>query len=306
MNDLDFLFREGALCSLTVSRWGGPRKVPQDLLRKKGLTSKRIKGYKDLIDPEILKPINTPVNRATSILKSYALPFPIRGCHFVPKSLITRVDGILTECKEEFEDATEEFAGEYEDHVAEAEEELEELFDRRQYPSHIGDYFSFGWKFFILDLPSGELGVLSPSQYEAEKEKLRDTIVEARNMMVDALRTQLMEIIKGTVSKLKDKGAKRFHKTLVSNFQDFFSTFTDRNIFGDTKLVELAEMCEEIMDGVEIKDIKDNEQLKEEIAKELEEVEEILEKAMIRKPVRKIRSKGPSTNGEMTLRIFKR
>ncbi len=127
MSDLSSIFREGCLVALTVSRWGGPRKVPQELLRKKGLTSKRIKGYKDLIDPETLKPINTPVNRANSRLESFALPFPIRGCHFVPKSLITRVEEILTECKEEFEGAVNEFAEEYTDHVAEAEQELEEL-----------------------------------------------------------------------------------------------------------------------------------------------------------------------------------
>ena len=306
MSDLSSIFREGCLVALTVSRWGGPRKVPQDLLRKKGLTSKRIKGYKELIDPETLKPINTPVNRANSILKSFALPFPIKGCHFVPRSLISRVKDILVECREEFEGAVEEFGEEYADHVTEAEEELEELFDKRQYPSSIVDYFSFEWKFFILDLPSGEFGILSPSHYEEEKEKLRDTIVEARDMMVAALRTQLMEIIKGTVSKLKDKGAKRFHKTLVSNFQDFFSTFADRNIFGDTSLEELVESCEEIMEGVEIHELKDNEEIKKEIVEELEEVEGILEKAMIRKPIRKIRKKEPPKDEVMTLRIRRR
>jgi hypothetical protein len=306
MADLSSIFREGCLVALTVSRWGGPRKIPQDLLRKKGLTSERIKGYKDLVDPDILKPINTPVNKANSVLKAYALPFPIRGCHFIPKSLISKVDEILKDCQEEFEDAREEFAEEYPDHVAEAEEELEELFDRRQYPSDIGSYFSFSWKFFVLDLPSREFGVLSPSQYEEEKEKLRNTIVEARDMMVAALREQLMGIIKGTVSKLRDRGAKRFHKTLISNFQEFFSTFADRNIFGDTKLEELVESCKEIMEGIEIGDIKDNEELKAEIAEELEEVEEILEKAMIRKPIRKIRKKGPPEEKVMKLRIFKR
>jgi hypothetical protein len=115
-----------------------------------------------------------------------------------------------------------------------------------------------------------------------------------------------MEIIKGTVSKLKDKGAKRFHKTLVSNFQEFFSVFADRNIFGDTKLEELVQMCEDIMEGVEIGDLKDNEEFKAEIAEELEDVERIIEEAMIRKPVRKIRSKGPSKNDVMELRIYKR
>jgi hypothetical protein len=95
MKDLSSIFREGCLVGLNVSRWGGPRKIPQELLRKKGLTSKRIKGYKDLIDPETLKPISSPVNKANSVLKSFALPFPVRGCHFVPKSLITRVDEIL-------------------------------------------------------------------------------------------------------------------------------------------------------------------------------------------------------------------
>jgi hypothetical protein len=306
MTDISSIFREGCLVAVTVGRWGGPRKVPQDLLRKKGLTSKRIKGYKDLVDPETLKPIGSPVNRANSILKNYALPFPIRGCHFVPKSLITQVDEILKECREEFDNAVEEFADEYPEYVREAEEELEELFDRRQYPENISDYFSFGWKFFILDLPSGEFGVLSPSQYEEEKEKLRNTIVEARDMAVSALREQLMVIVKATVSKLKDKGAKRFHETLVTNFREFFNTFSDRNIFGDTKLEELVESCEEIMDGVEIEDITDNDQLKVEIAEELAEVEEELEQAMIRKPIRKIRKKGPPKERVMKLRIRRR
>jgi hypothetical protein len=115
-----------------------------------------------------------------------------------------------------------------------------------------------------------------------------------------------MAIVKSTVSKLKDKGAKRFHKTLVSNFQEFFNTFSDRNIFGDTKLEELVESCKEIMDGVEITDIKDNEQMKVEIAEELGEVEDALEDAMIRKPIRKIRKKEAPKEETMTLRIWRR
>ena len=88
----------------------------------------------------------------------------------------------------------EEFGEEYADHVVEAEEELEELFDRKQYPSSIVDYFSFDWKFFILDLPSGEFGILSPSHYEEEKEKLRDTIVEARELPNGKFRYHINEM----------------------------------------------------------------------------------------------------------------
>jgi len=301
MSDIQTIFREGCLVSLETSRWGSsPRKIPKEIMQKMGAKSKWISGFKKLVDAEKLKPVNTPVHKATTLLNAYALPFPIRGIHFVPRMLITKIDELFQQCKEEFEEAVEEFAEEYDDYVEEAEEELgPELFDRNQYPKRIRDHFSFTWRFFTLDIPSGEFGVLSPEQYKIELEKMRATVLNARDMAIEALRSQLLNIVKGTVDKLRDGEAKRFHKSMITKFQEFFSTFADRNVFGDKKLAELVEVCKEAMDGVEIEDIKKDEEFREEIAEELDEVKEVLEKALIRKPTRKIRKRFVVNNNKV-------
>ena len=304
MSDLSTIFREGVLVQLSISRWGfSARKIPKELMEKMGAKSKWVSGFKNLINKENLKPVSTPANKATVLLNTYALPFPIRGIHFVPKMLITKIDELFTECKEEFEEAVEEFAEEYEEYVEEAKEELgDELFDPNQYPTRIRDHFSFSWQFFTLDVPSGDLGVLSPQQYEAEMEKMRGTILNARDMAVEALRKQLLDIVKGTVDKLRDGDAKRFHTSMITRFKDFFSTFADRNVFGDKKLAELVEVCREAMDGVEIEDIRTEDEFREELAEELDDVKDELEKAIIRKPTRKIH-KRIIPNGKITVRI---
>lgn len=291
MSGFTNIFKEGCLVSLSISKWGGPRKIPKDVLEEKGLDvdSEWVSGYKKLVSQEALKPINGILNSATAIINKYSLPFPIRAVNFIPKGLIEKLDLQLQDINENLKNAVEEFADHYEEHKDRAREELgEELFDESQYPHNIRDQFSIRWNFFLMDVPSNELGILSPSQYQAEMEKMRNTIVEAQEMAIEALRTQLAKILKDAVSKLKDKEAKRFHSSLIGKFQDFFSTFSDRNVFGDRKLEEIVELCKEALDGVEIDEIRSDEQYRKEVATDLVDVQEILEKAMIKKPKRNI------------------
>lgn len=288
-DNISSIFKEGCLVALSVSRWGHPRKIPKAILEARDADKDWVSGYKKLINPAAIKPINTAANKAVARIKRYALPFPIRGIWFVPKALIERLDLELKGDQNELEQAADEFSDKFTEYVYEAESKLGVLFDRTQYPRDIRSRFGLTWRFFYLDVPSNELGILSPQQYKEEMEKMRDTILDAKNMAITALRTQLHEILKSAVDKLHDKEAQRIHSSLLGKFREFFATFADRNIFGDTKLEEIVELCRDALDGVEIEEIKSDEDYKAEVAKELAEVQEKLEKAMVREPSRKLR-----------------
>lgn len=295
MSGYSNIFKEGCLISLTIKKWGSPRKIPKELLEAQDADNEWVSGYKKLVNPNALKPINTPENKAKTTIRAFALPFPIRGIWFIPKGLIEKLDLELQECKKEFEEAADEFANEFSRHMEEAEEKLGELFDSKQYPAHIRDRFYFEWRFFYLDLPSNELGILSPAQYEAEMEKMRQTVLEAEAMAIDALRTQLMKILNDAVVKLKDREARKIHASTIDKFKDFFATFRDRNIFRDNKLEDIVGLCKEALDGVDIDEIRSDIDFREQVAEELAEVKVELEKAMIRKPKRKVILNSAST-----------
>ena len=288
MSGYSNIFREGCLVSLTVKKWGSPRKIPKELLEAQDADSTWLSGYKRLVNPEALKPVNTPENKAKTTIRAFALPFPIRGIWFIPKGLIEKLDLELQECQNEFSEAADEFSEQFSKHMEEAEEKLGELFDPKQYPRHIRDRFIFEWRFFYLDIPSNELGILSPAQYEAEMEKMRSTVLEAETMAIEALRTQLMKILNDAVVKLKDKEAKKIHASTIDKFKDFFSTFRDRNIFKDNKLEDIVELCKEALDGVDIDEVRSDVEFREQVAEGLAEVKEELERCMIKRPKRKV------------------
>jgi len=287
---MENMFEKGCLVQLSISKWGGVKKINDNQLAEMIETHEWLTATKKLVDPESLKPICKVGNSARTYLTSISLPFPIQGMVFIPKEMITRVDQKLEGFKTEFNQTVTTFLDDYDKLRETAMIYLGDLFNEVDYPVHVEKKFSFAWRFIILDVPNGKSGILSPEIYEREKEKFIQTMEEARTMAIESLREEFGSMVERITERFTQSGdgkPKVFKNATVESFYEFFETFKERNIFRDQQLDELVERAQAVLGGVSAESIRTNADLKENIRAGMAEVEGVMAVALAR-PRRKI------------------
>jgi hypothetical protein len=240
---MENIFEKGCLVQLSISQWGATRKIDEKKLAEMVSSPEWVRASKKLVDPEALKPIAKIANKARSYLAGISLPFPIHGMLFIPKDLISRADAKLQSYKERFDLAVDGFIGEYEELRHLASMYLGDLFSDMDYPVDVRSKFAFCWRFIVLDVPNGNIGLLSPEVYEREKEKFVQTMEEARELAVHSLREEFAGMVERITERFTtgpDGKAKVFKNATVNSFYEFLETFKERNIFRDDQLAEHA------------------------------------------------------------------
>ena len=287
---MENMFEKGCLIQLSISKWGGVKKINDNQLAEMTDVHEWLTATKKLVDPESLKPICKVGNASRAYLTSVSLPFPIQGMVFIPKEMITRVDQGLEEFKTEFNQTIATFLRDYDKLRETAMVYLGELFNEVDYPVHVEKKFSFAWRFIILDVPNGKSGILSPEIYEREKEKFIQTMEEARTMAIESLREEFGSMVERITDRFTQSGdgkPKVFKNATVESFYEFFETFKERNIFRDEQLDELVNRAQAVLGGVSAESIRTNAHLKENIRAGMAEVEGVMAVALER-PRRKI------------------
>jgi hypothetical protein len=287
---MENIFEKGCLVQLSISKWGGVKKIDDGKLAKMVEAHEWVTATKKLVDPESLKPVCKIGNAARSYLVGVSLPFPIQGMVFAPKEMVSRVDKRLEEFRGEFDQAVDVFVQEYPRLRETAMTCLGDLFSEVDYPVRVEQHFGFAWRFIILDVPNGKAGVLSPELYEREKEKFIKTMEEARTLAIESLREEfgsMVERITERFSETADGKPKVFKNATVESFYEFFETFKERNIFRDEQLAELVEKAQAVLGGASAESIRTNEGLKESIRAGMGEIETAMAEGLIR-PRRKI------------------
>ena len=273
---MENIFEKGCLVQLSSSVWGASRKIKSDKLNGIANSPEWLTASKRLVNPEALKPVKKVVNSARSYLAGISLPFPIHGMAFVPKDLISTVDTELGSHKTKFQGEVDRFMMDY-DHLREiAMSYLGDLFSEADYPVDLNGKFSFAWRFVILDVPNGNVGVLSPEVYEREKAKFIQTMEEARQLAVRSLREEFSGMVERLTERFThgpDGKPKVFKNATIDSFYDFFETFKQRNIFNDAGLAELVERAQNILAGNSADHIRSNGMAKEQIRNRMAEVE---------------------------------
>jgi hypothetical protein len=287
---MENIFEKGCLVQLSISKWGGVKKIDDSKLAKMVEAHEWVTATKKLVDPESLKPICKIGNAARSYLVGVSLPFPIQGMVFAPKEMVSRVDKRLEEFRGEFDQAVDVFVQEYPRLRETAMTCLGGLFSEVDYPVRVEQHFGFAWRFIILDVPNGKAGVLSPELYEREKEKFIKTMEEARTLAIESLREEfgsMVERITERFSETADGKTKIFKNATVESFYEFFETFKERNIFRDDQLAELVEKAQAVLGGSSPESIRTSEALRGRIRGGMEEVENAMAEGLLR-PRRKI------------------
>ena len=287
---MENIFEKGCLVQLSISQWGATRKIDEKKLAQMVSSPEWVRASKKLVDPEALKPIAKIANKARGYLAGISLPFPIHGMLFIPKDLITKVDGKLASYKERFDLAVDGFIGDYEELRHLARMYRGDLFSEMDYPVDVRSKFAFSWRFIGLDVPNGTIGLLSPEVYEREKEKFVRTMEEARGLAVHSLREEFAGMVERITERFAngpDGKAKVFKNATVNGFYEFFETFKERNIFRDEQLAELVERARGIFGGKTAEGMRSDLAVKERVRIGMAEVEKAMAEAFER-PRRKV------------------
>ena len=285
------IFEKACLIQLTTSVWSASKSVDPVLFEHAGQNSDWIKGRKFLINPELLGQIKTAAHQARNKVRKYALPFPIHSVQLVPKEYVSTIEDILVHQEERFWDRVSEFEGMYAQAREEAKEVLGNLFNETDYPVDIRRKFKFGWQFLALQVPT-QASILSPEIYEKERIKFENLMQETQDLCMQALRSEFAGLLHELTEKLGSNGDRP--KKIVSNsmfnkLNEFFCELQTKNIFEDEELTQLAEQAKQAITHVSPASLKYNEQARQQIKNEMQQLQEAVNQSIIDLPRRQIR-----------------
>ena len=135
----------------------------------------------------------------------------------------------------------------------------------------------------------GKHGVLSPELYAQAEARFKQTISSFQETAMMTLRESFAELVGHMVERLSDP-TKKFKDTLVGNIRAFMDDFNNLNITDDGALQELVERAKGILSGdLTAQNLRDNNDLRQNVAKQMENVQSIVLNSLVDRPGRKLR-----------------
>lgn len=173
------------------------------------------------------------------------------------------------------------------------ENDFLDLFNRQDYmsPLAIRQAFSLTRKWMpAFDVPD-ILKEVDMVRWEAERKRSAELWAEVRQNGVVLLRKQLSEMTTRLVEAMEpgdEGGKKRFYATTITNLEDFFKVFQDRNLAGDASLAAEVEKLRSLIAGVKLEDFKTDDKLRATIKQEGAKIQAKLETMLVEAGARTI------------------
>ena len=207
------------------------------------------------------------------------LPWSDRGPRLLPTSLFIDYKAEANRRKHQFDHMVMHFMHEYPQLRANAPTFLGAMYDVNDYPSveELADKFGFRMVFtplpeagdFRLDVASEDLEELR-RQYD---NSLNARLNEAMQSQWDKLHDLLARMSDKLKLSLEDEDGKmRWHETFITNAQDMCQMLTHLNVTKDPKLEQARRNLEDAIRGVEIADIKDDLNVREDVKTKLDNI----------------------------------
>jgi hypothetical protein len=132
---------------------------------------------------------------------------------------------------------------------------------------------------------------LSPQLYEQEAQRVAARFEEAVQLAEQAFTDELSRLISHLTERLSgsdDGKPKVFRDSVVENLREFFERFRHLNVRSSQQLDELVGQAQRIVRGVQPQTLRDNLDLRQEIAAQLSGVQSVLDGLLVDRPRRNI------------------
>jgi hypothetical protein len=302
-NTLPNLTERAVLIRIRFRLFGNSKKVSSDRIhvmthqeegevQDEKVNKKRLRVTKSLLESPELAAIDSFDGQVEKFVKGLCLPYEI-GIHLLPVTVLTLVENKLKQFAGEREVLVQKFLAKYESQCKSASEDLSSVFNPTDYPSlsSVAKKFDFEWSYMALGAPDQLKGISEEVWQEAkEKEalKMQEAGAEIQGMLREAM-CKLVEHLALSLSPDPDTGKKRtFHGTTVSNLMDFLGNFNFRNVTDDEELQKQVTQARELMKGIDVKDLKKNEAVRDNVQKGMEAIAKTLDEMLVTSGRRKM------------------
>lgn len=136
--------------------------------------------------------------------------------------------------------------------------------------------------------------------YHQEKERVARRFEEAVQLAEQAFLSEFAKLVFHLADRLgnDEDGERRiFRDSVVTNLTEFFQRFQALNVNSNEDLDRLVEQAQQLVQGVKPQDLRDDNQLRQQIATDMAQVQTQLEGMQVERPRRQIIRSGPSRNG---------
>jgi hypothetical protein len=219
-----------------------------------------------------------------------SLPYPEPGVRLIRQDQIDTFTEQLTNLQEELNESVWRLDEHYAELKSAARDRLGSLFNSADYPESLRGMFQVTWDFPSVE-PPDYLQQLNPDVYRQECERVASRFDEAVQMAEAAFAEELHNLVTHLTERLTgqvDGRPKVFRDSAVENLTAFFERFKDLNLNSDPELDQLLEQCQQVVAGVEPQTLRDNNVLRQSVASELSQVQNVLDDLLVDRPRRNI------------------
>ncbi|QDU05446.1 hypothetical protein V6x_51830 [Gimesia chilikensis] len=257
-----------------------------------GAEGKFLSAGKKLLDTThpAFKAVTAVRGRAVAYWKGVSLPYPEAGIRLIRQSEITDFDQRMSEFQVELETAVRELDRHFEELKSAARLRLGDLYDHADYPHSLSGLFAIEHDFPAVE-PPNYLKQLNPEVYAQECQRVQQRFDEAVQLAEQAFLEELGRLVEHLTERLSgqsDGKPKVFRDTAVSNLTDFFERFQQLNVRSNDQLDALVERAQQIVTGVAPQQLRDNGNLRQQVASQLSGVQSSLEGLLLDRPRRNI------------------
>jgi len=271
------------LVQLNISSWGTERLDKSQTERINLLNnadSKAGKVHKDLMcGTTLAKDIDLHVGRARLWNNQNTMPWQDRGARLLPTSLFLPYKTEMNSKESKFEAMVNRFIPNYAAAKQTARNYLGSMYQEEDYPD-VNDIASkYKWTLSVSPIPSsGHFCLDVPAEDLENVRKSCDDFVEQK--VAEAMRKpweDLHNMLTGMSGKLQEVDElngtpKRFHETFVTNALDLCKLLNHMNITNDPQLDKARQQLELVLAGTDVEDIKDNEFVRSNMKKNVDNI----------------------------------
>jgi hypothetical protein len=251
-----------------------------------------VTASKRLIDTKntTYRVLTTLKSQAAAYWRAVTLPYPQDGVRLIKQADIGAFEDRMREYKEQLVAAAANLQLEYETLKTAAREKLGDLYNPADYPASLDGVFDLRWEYPPVE-PPNYLMTFNPELYQQEQQRVQQRFETAVVMAENAFAEQLQDMISHLIERLTDEpdGTKKtFKVSAIENFKEFYENFQDMNVRSNAQLERLIRQANELVSGIDVKDLRKNNNLRQNLTQQMGEVKTALDSLITNAPRRRV------------------
>ena len=265
-----------------------------------GAESDFLSARKKLLDTThpAFKAVTGVRGKVLAYWRAMTLPYPEPGVRLIQQAKVAACDAQLQEFRAELEEAVQRLDDHYEELRTAARRRLGSLYNAADYPPALRGLFELTWDFPSVDAPDYLLQ-LAPAIYEQERARVASRFEEAVQLAEQAFLEEFGKLVAHLTERLSGAETERkvFRDSAIGNLTEFFARFKELNVRSNLDLDRLVEQAQRVVSGVRPQELRDSQNLRQQVARQLSGVQAALDGMMIDRPRRSIIRASASRQG---------